>query len=104
VVTNQAGAVVRRHDFKPFGEEINVTFPNPDRKLFAGQERDSETALDYFGPRYYRADLGRFTTIDPVYTWKENLVDSQRWRIGSERRPTRRRLALGVPGAPATDS
>jgi len=65
VVTNQAGAVVRRHDFKPFGEEVNVTFPNPDRKLFTGQERDQETALDYFGARYYRANIGRFTTVDP---------------------------------------
>jgi RHS repeat-associated protein len=36
-------------------------------------------ARSYFGARYYRADLGRFTTIDPVYTWSENLVDPQRW-------------------------
>ena len=33
----------------------------------------------YFGARYYRADLGRFTTIDPVTTLDENLVDPQRW-------------------------
>jgi hypothetical protein len=25
------------------------------------------------------SELGRFTTVDPVYTWKENLVDPQRW-------------------------
>ncbi len=36
-------------------------------------------ARSYFGARYLRADLGRFTTIDPVYTWTENLVDPQRW-------------------------
>jgi hypothetical protein len=52
VVTDANGAVVRRHDFKPFGEEINVTFPNADRKLFTGQERDQGTKLDYFGARY----------------------------------------------------
>ena len=23
--------------------------------------------------------MGRFTTVDPVYTWRENLVDPQRW-------------------------
>ena len=40
---------------------------------------DPVYARSYFGARYYRADLGRFTTIDPVYTWQENLEDPQRW-------------------------
>ena len=62
-VTFSDNRAPRYHDYTPFGEEINVTFPKPDRKLFTGQERDSETALDYFGARYYRADLGRFTTV-----------------------------------------
>jgi len=79
VVTNQAGAVVRRHDFKPFGEEVNVTFPNPDRKLFTGQERDSETALDYFGARYYRAGIGRFTAVDPAAALDESAIEPQLW-------------------------
>jgi len=48
-------------------------------KRFTGKERDTETGLDYFGARYYRANVGRFTTVDPVYTWQENLVDPQRW-------------------------
>ncbi len=33
----------------------------------------------YFGARYYGSKIGRFTTTDPVYNWKENLVDPQRW-------------------------
>ena len=33
----------------------------------------------YFGARYYGSKIGRFTTVDPVYTWQENLVDPQRW-------------------------
>ena len=40
---------------------------------------DAETGLDYFGARYYSAPTGRFTTVDPVYTWRENLLDPQRW-------------------------
>jgi RHS repeat-associated protein len=40
---------------------------------------DPANARSYFGARYYRADLGRFTTVDPVYTWQENLTDPQRW-------------------------
>ena len=33
----------------------------------------------YFGARYYGSKIGRFTTTDPVYTVKENLLDPQRW-------------------------
>lgn len=40
---------------------------------------DPAYASSYFGARYYRPDIGRFTTVDPVYNWSENLVDPQRW-------------------------
>jgi RHS repeat-associated protein len=79
VVTNQAGAVVRRHDYLPFGEEWQPQSGSNDARRFSGKERDAETGLDYFGARYYAASAGRFTTIDPVQTWQENLVDPQRW-------------------------
>ncbi|MCX6544506.1 MAG: RHS repeat-associated core domain-containing protein [Acidobacteria bacterium] len=79
VVTDQTGQVVARHDFLPFGEEWNPPGNAKEKKLFTGHERDADTGLDYFGARYYRPQVGRFTTIDPVYTWSENLVDPQRW-------------------------
>ncbi len=63
-----AAAVVRL----PTSQEI-VTSVVPNRGV------DLPNARSYFGARYYRADIGRFTTIDPVYTWQENLVDPQRW-------------------------
>jgi RHS repeat-associated protein len=71
--------VVARHDFMPFGGEVAPPIPPQEKRLFTGKERDTETELDYFGARYYRANVGRFTTIDPVYTWQENLEDPQRW-------------------------
>jgi RHS repeat-associated protein len=84
VVTNAQGTVVEERDYLPFGEELCGTVPcsaptagQPRR--FTGKERDAETGLDYFGARYYRASHGRFTTVDPVYTWRDNLVDPQRW-------------------------
>ncbi len=77
-VTNQAGAVIERHDYLPFGEEVNPPGTSNTRK-FTGKERDAETGLDYFGARYYSSRTARFTTIDPVYTWRENLADPQRW-------------------------
>jgi len=79
VVTDQAGQVIARHDFLPFGEEWSPPANAKEKKLFTGHERDAETGLDYFGARYYRPQVGRFTTIDPVYTWSENLTDPQRW-------------------------
>ena len=78
-VTNQQGQVIRRHDFMPFGEELQATVPPPDKPLFTGKERDAETGLDYFGARYQRAGVGRFTSVDPLMTFDENLVDPQRW-------------------------
>jgi len=85
-VTDQGGQVIERHDYLPFGEEC-TTGPcasNPgvgagQPRKFTGKERDAETGLDYFGARYYASKIGRFTTVDPVYTWRENLVDPQRW-------------------------
>ena len=78
-VTDAAGADVARHDFLPFGEELSPQTPPYDKRLYTGQERDVETGQDYFGARYYRADIGRFTAVDPLLTIEENLVDSQRW-------------------------
>ena len=78
-VSNEQGQIVSRHEFLPFGEEWTPGTPQRENKLFTGKERDPETGLDYFGARYYDSQVGRFTTIDPVYIWSENLVDPQRW-------------------------
>jgi RHS repeat-associated protein len=77
-VTNNAGAVVEQHDYDVFGQEVNVQ-AGSQPKRFTGKERDLETGWDYFGARYYGSKIGRFTTTDPVYTWRENLADPQRW-------------------------
>ena len=79
VVTNETGAVVRRHDDLPFGQEWASTPGETSPKMFTRQERDVETGLDYFGARYYRTDIGRFTTTDPALNVNEALVDPQRW-------------------------
>src|SRR5882762_6137041 len=57
VVTKTAGAVVSRHDYLPFGEEIftaNRTTalgytPDNITQKFTGKERDGESGLDFFG-------------------------------------------------------
>lgn len=78
VVTNSSAAVVSRHDYKPFGEEISagtgarttgMGFPGASdglRQKFTSKERDNETGLDYFLARYYAHPQGRFTSADPL--------------------------------------
>ena len=78
VTTDTAGTVVEQHDYDVFGQEVNVQ-AGAQPKRFTGKERDQETGWDYFGARHYGSKIGRFTTVDPVYTWQENLVDPQRW-------------------------
>jgi RHS repeat-associated protein len=85
-LTSQAGQVIERHDYLPFGEECatgpcasNPGFNAGQPRKYTGKERDKETGLDYFGARYYGSKVGRFTTVDPVQTIQENLVDPQRW-------------------------
>jgi RHS repeat-associated protein len=63
MVTNAAGAVVKRHDYFAFGEDTAAMTGDPRR--FTGKELDPETAQHYFGARYYRNLWGRFTSVDP---------------------------------------
>jgi len=38
------------------------------RKQFTGKEQDEGTNLYYFGARYYDSEIGRFVSVDPIYT------------------------------------
>jgi RHS repeat-associated protein len=65
-MTDASGTVVWRGDYKPFGEEYQITgFPENDKK-FVGKEKDEETGLYYFGARYMESKIGRFIAPDPV--------------------------------------
>ena len=77
IITSTNGAVVSRHDYQPFGEELFVGmgdrisaqgYSNPVdslRQKFTGYERDNETGLDFAQARYYGSMMGRFTSADP---------------------------------------
>jgi RHS repeat-associated protein len=51
---------------------------NTIRQKFTGQERDSQTNLDYFLARYFAAAQGRFTSPDPGNAGS-SLTDPQSW-------------------------
>ena len=67
VMTDDAGAVVWRADFKPFGEVVvdpgSIAANN---FRFAGQYYDEETGLHYNYHRYYDPKSGRYITPDPI--------------------------------------
>ncbi len=73
IITGQSGEVKARHNYLPFGEELNVGGRSAQqgyvadslRRQFTGYERDDETGLDYAQARYYANTQGRFTSIDP---------------------------------------
>jgi RHS repeat-associated protein len=80
-VTKQVDGVwvATRHDVMPFGEEVAAQPWPAYRFLFTGKERDFETGQDYFGARYYRANIGRFTTVDPELNIEGSLINPQKW-------------------------
>lgn len=92
VVTNGTGAVVSRHDYKPFGRELMVGdggrtqsqgYSQFDgvRQRYTGAERDDEIGLDFMLARYYSSIQGRFTSPDPLYFQREMLTDPQRYNL-----------------------
>ncbi len=72
--TDQDGAIIARHDYMPFGEEIDGTggrttglnYGNDSvRKQFIGYEKDNEVDLHFAQARMYAYKHGRFMTTDP---------------------------------------
>jgi RHS repeat-associated protein len=89
LVTDQNANVVGRHDYLPFGEEIaantggrNSLFGTQDfvNQKFTGQERDSETGLDFFQTRYFSGALGRFASPDTPLL-DQNPSNPQSWNL-----------------------
>jgi len=85
--TDATGSVTARHDYHPFGEEIDGTGGRTTglnygsdtvRKQFTGYERDGETGSDFAEARYYSAALGRFSSVDPVGVNLSRKIDPQR--------------------------
>jgi RHS repeat-associated protein len=84
--TGAGGAVIARHDYHPFGEEIStsqrtsgINYDSDEiRKTFTGYEHDEESDLDFAQARYYQKTHGRFTTTDPLLS-SGNVSNPQTW-------------------------
>ena len=80
IVTDGGGAVISRHDYMAFGDEVTTKLGNVGgrtttqgygeaddvRKQYTGYERDKESGLDYAQARYFNSNHGRFTSVDPL--------------------------------------
>jgi RHS repeat-associated protein len=79
--------VVSAHDFAPFGLEIQSGVGGRSSQWgasdavsqrFTGQERDTESGLDFFQARYMASGLGRFMSPDP-YNAGADVANPQSW-------------------------
>jgi RHS repeat-associated protein len=69
LITDEAGTVVQRMDYEPYGDLIeNARSGNPAglRHTYTGQEDDSGTGLMYYGARYYDPAVGMFASADTL--------------------------------------
>ncbi|WP_228052109.1 RHS repeat-associated core domain-containing protein [Tychonema sp. LEGE 07199] len=64
VLTNGLGAVTDSYSYDAYGNSIVSTGGSNNADLFAGEQRDGETGLDYLRARYYDPFLGRFVSAD----------------------------------------
>ncbi|MFO3797714.1 MAG: RHS repeat domain-containing protein, partial [Anaerolineales bacterium] len=62
-VSNQAGAVIDRTNYDPYGGAINKTV---DAIGYTGHVMDPVTGLTYMQQRYYDSEVGVFLSVDPV--------------------------------------
>lgn len=76
------GWPVWKGEFAPFGQELDTQFTANHYK-FTGKERDTESGLDYFGARYYRSTIGRFTSPDSLGAQVADSTNPQSWNFYS---------------------
>jgi len=89
MLTDGSGAVVARHDYAPFGEELVTTnrttslgyVTDTVTEKFTGKERDAETSLDFFEARYMSSAQGRFTSPDPAGLLAAKPANPQSWNL-----------------------
>lgn len=76
-MTNQSGALVESTTYDPWGE---VKIGGTQSKFqYTGQEKDSETGLNYYNARYYDPHIRRFTQPDSVIPNVYNPQDLNRY-------------------------
>jgi RHS repeat-associated protein len=63
-LSDRWGSQKASYQLDPWGQIKKQTGESLNRRIFTGHEHDFQTALIYFGARYYDPDTGRFITQD----------------------------------------
>jgi RHS repeat-associated protein len=76
LATNHRGDVEERRIFEPFGEVIDswIDPASNTAAVFTGKRYHDQLGMYHFGARWYDAEAGRFSSIDPVV---QSLTDPQ---------------------------
>ncbi|MCH6484869.1 RHS repeat-associated core domain-containing protein [Pseudoxanthomonas sp. LH2527] len=80
-VTNQAGTVIERSDYEPYGAVIGK--PNYQGIGYTGHVQDAATGLTYMQQRYYDPQVGLFLSVDPVTAHSEPVGMFNRYRYAN---------------------
>ena len=80
-VTNQAGTVIERNEYEPYGAVIGK--PNYQGVGYTGHVKDAATGLTYMQQRYYDPQVGLFLSVDPVTAYSNPVGMFNRYRYAS---------------------
>jgi RHS repeat-associated protein len=76
-VTDQAGTVIERNDYEPYGAVIGN--PSYQGIGYTGHVQDAATKLTYMQQRYYDPQVGLFLSIDPVTAYSGDSAHFNRY-------------------------
>jgi RHS repeat-associated protein len=76
--TNEAGQVLWRKNYAPFGEQMNPPSTTV-RTAYTGKDHDEAIGLSNFGARQYDPETGRFLSVDPVGFVETNPMSFNRY-------------------------
>ena len=64
LITDSGGALIENTSYDPWGKVLGGGTQS--KFLYTGQEKDTETNLNYYNARYYSSDTRRFTQPDTI--------------------------------------
>ncbi len=78
-LTDESGVVTDTYNYDAFGKLISQTGATPNVYLYSGERFDADLGLYHLRARYYNADRGRFTTVDPFPGFIEEPVSLHKY-------------------------